>query len=115
MAKQEVNNPRYHGRLEEAAIEELKKKHGEVFELVIPMDDDGHEFAVGYVRKPKRELLGRTSRLMDINPISANEIILKDIWLGGDDRIISNDDLFLSASMEITDLVTVRLGSLKKK
>jgi len=111
----ETKEVKYHGRLEEAAIEDLKRKHGEVYELVVPMDDDGNEFAVGYVKKPGRQLLGKTSRLLEVNPIAANEMILKDIWLAGDQRIITDDDLFLSASLEINNLVTVRMAVLKKK
>ncbi|MBN1340748.1 MAG: hypothetical protein JXA03_15575 [Bacteroidales bacterium] len=106
---------KYHGRLEEAAIEDLKRKHGEVYELIVPMDDEGNEFAVGYVKKPARQLLGKTSRLLDVNPIAANEMILKEIWLSGDERIKTDDNLFLSASIEIPNLVTVRRAMLKKK
>lgn len=112
MAKQEV---KYHGRLDDAAIEELKRKHRDVYEIIVPMDDEEKEYAVGYVKKPGRVILGSTSRLLDINPIKANELILNDIWLGGDERLRTDDELFLSVSTRITDLISVRYAELKKK
>ncbi len=107
---------KYYGRLTDAEIEKLKQEHGcEVFEITVPMNDDNTENAVCYVKKPDRSVLGKTSRLLEINPIAANEVILDSIWLAGDQRIKMDDEMFLSASIMITELVTVRMSTLKKK
>jgi hypothetical protein len=105
----------YHGRLEEAAIEELKKKHGEVFEIVVPMDDEEKEYAVGYVKKPTRHVLGAVSGMVNSNPVRAAEIMLANCWIAGDDRLKTDDDLFMSAIQPLFSIIKVRNGELKKK
>jgi len=109
------NEKIYHGRLEDAAIEELKRKHGEVFEIVVPMDDEEKEYAVGYLKKPTRQILGSVSGMANSNPMRAAEIMLVNCWLAGNEGIKTDDDLFMGAIQPVFSIIKIRNGELKKK
>ena len=70
-------------------ITALKKKHGKVFKIEI-------EDAVGFVKKPDRKIMSHALTVSGggKDGMKFNEIILKDIWLGGDERILNDDDYF---------------------
>jgi len=85
-----------------------------VFQLKIPTNDEGTEHAVGYIKKPSRAVMGAAMSVMGKNPLKANEIILTSCWLEGDDRILKDDDLFLSAGQLLGDVIQVRQGEIKK-
>ncbi len=91
-----------------------KYKVKKVFELSIPMDDEGKDIAVGYIKKPSRNSLGAAMSLMQTNPLKANEIILKSNWLEGDERIMTDDDAFMSAGALLGEIIQVRQGEIKK-
>lgn len=97
--------PEDQARLE--LIKELKSKHGEVFEI----DVDGHK---AYLKKPDRKTLSYASSVASKDPIKFNEILLNGCWLAGDDRIKTDDSLFLSASQVLGTLVEVKEASLVK-
>ncbi len=105
----------YHGQLGEAEIEGLKRVHGEVFELILPMDNDGKEYAVGYVKKPTRKIIEATDGLIQRQPIKGKELALELLWIAGDERIKTVDELFYAAAELITGLIQVRQGIIKKK
>ena len=66
-------------------IAELKKKHGEIFEISV--DDKSC-----IVRKPNRKDLSYVSVVKD--PIKMSETLLKQLWIEGDKEIQEQDDLF---------------------
>lgn len=91
----------------EKQISEWKDKYKTVFVLEV----DGK---VGYLRKPDRKTLSFASAAGTSDPFKFNEVILKNCWLGGDDEIKTDDDLFLAASAVLADLIQVKEASLKK-
>lgn len=97
-------------------IDAVAKKHkvNVVFELKVPMDDEGKDYAIGYIKKPSRASLGAAMSLIGTNPIKANEILLQSNWLEGDKRILEDDDAFMSASILLEEVVTIRKGEIKK-
>ncbi len=92
---------------EQDRINAIAKKHGvkKVFELSIPMDDEGTDVAVGYIKKPNRNSLAAAMAIINTNPLKANEIILKSNWLEGDVRIMDDDDAFLSAGALLEEVI----------
>jgi len=103
-----------YGKLDKEAIDALKKEYGDVFSLAIPMNDEGSEVAYCYLKKPDRATLGASMAIEDRNPLKAKEIILRGAWISGYDKIIEDDDLFLSAITQVNNLITIRLAELKK-
>jgi hypothetical protein len=104
-----------HGKLAEQAIESLKNAHGRVYEVIIPIDDEGAEHVAAYLKKPSRQALGKVMGIMNSNPVKANEILLADCWVGGDDRAKTDDEAFLSLCEAMGDLITVRKAEIEKK
>jgi len=88
-------------------IAEWKEKHKKVF--CIKVDDKAC-----YLKKPSRKALGYASMAGKDNPLKFNEVMLNDCWLGGDEEIKTNDDLFLSVSPKLTELIEVKEAELEK-
>jgi hypothetical protein len=97
-------------------LDAIAKKHGvkKVYELSIPMDDEKKDIAVGYIKKPNRTSLAAAMSVIGTNPLKANEIILKNNWLEGDERILDDDDAFMSAGALLEEVITIRQGEIKK-
>lgn len=79
-------------------ITDWKKEHGKIFRFKSPE----HDKAV-YCRKPKRKEMSYISAIKD--PLKFNEALLKACWLNGDDDILTNDDIFLGLSGEVSQLL----------
>lgn len=95
------------GQASPEQIEAWKKQYGKVFELDI-------EDAVGYLRRPTRVELSAATALSANDPVAFNERLLNDCWLGGDERIKTDDEYFFGASPLLAQLVEAKHGELKK-
>jgi hypothetical protein len=82
-------------------IEIWKKKYGRVSALIV----DGH---IGYVRKPDRKTLSYASVAGTKDPLKFNEVLLANCWLGGSEEIKKDDDMFLSVSGKLAELINVK-------
>ena len=74
---------------------------------------DVDEF-VCYLRKPTRKELSYAAVAGKTDPLKYNETILKSCWLGGDEEIRTDDDLFLSAGAVLGDIIETKAAELKK-
>jgi len=83
----------------EAFEKSLKEKGIEYYTISI----DNTKF---YISEIPRITLKKVSHLLTAKPINAFEIILKDIFLGGDKNVFTDTDIFLSAMQVIMDTVT---------
>jgi len=88
-------------------IEEWKKTHGDIFKLSI------EEFE-GFFKRPSRKSVGYASVAGKTNPIKFNEVLAKECWLGGDDVILTRDDLFLSIGAQLAELIGAKEAELVK-
>jgi len=100
--------------------EQLKAKYGEIFEMKLPLDDkkptdETKEYAIAYFKKPDRKVLIASAAHERVSPLKSKETILVNCFVGGDKRVIEDDDLFLAACIAIDDIVDIRYGELKKK
>jgi len=86
-------------------IAELKKKHGEIFEISV--DDKSC-----IVRKPNRKDLSYVSVVKD--PIKMSETLLKQLWIEGDNEIQEQDDLFLAVIPKMEEVIKVKESQIKK-
>jgi len=48
------------------------------------------------------------------DPLRFNEVILENCWLGGDEEIKTNDELFLAVSSKLPDLIQIKEATLEK-
>ena len=81
-------------------IEAWKQKHGDVFAVTV-----GN--SVCYLKRPTRKAISYASVAGKNDPLKFNEVLLNDCWLGGDDRIKSDDTMFISASAMVAELIEV--------
>lgn len=91
----------------QSKIDGWKKKYGRVFRL----DVDGH---TAYVRIPDRHVLSLAAIEGGKDPIRYNEVVLRNCWLDGDERIKTDDGLFLGASAKLQELIDVKEAELKE-
>lgn len=87
------------------AIEDWKKKHGEVFELTI-------EDKSCIIRRPTRQEFSFVSGIKD--PIQLSETLLKQLWLEGDKEILEDDAYFLPAISHLDEVLKQKEASVKK-
>ncbi len=99
---------------QEQKVKELKTKfgHKNIYVLSVP-DADTDEVLVAYLKKPSRQAMSASMSRASLDPLQANEIILNDAWIEGDDRIRSEDNI-LSALASMQGLMSVKIGELKK-
>jgi hypothetical protein len=88
--------------------------NGKVYKIEVPSDHPADPPYTCYLRTPTRQTLGAVSGRISADPIKANEILLQNCWLGGDDVIRTRDDLFLSASAKLGDLFNIKEASIKE-
>lgn len=72
-------------RITEKQIADLKKKHGELFQISV----DGKSCII---RRPNRKDLSFVSVVKD--PIKMSETLLKQLWVDGDMEIQTDDTFF---------------------
>ena len=88
-------------------IDAWKKQHGDIFEFKVGEDK------YAYLKKPDRKTMGLASALQ-ANPVRSNEAILKGCWIGGDEEIQSDNDLFASIQGQLGILIDVKAVEVKK-
>lgn len=84
-----------------------KKQHGEVYALRV-------EDKTAYLKKPDRKTLSAATHVGQKDPLKFNEIMLKQCWLGGDEEIKTDDELFLSACSKLPELIQIKEAELVK-
>ena len=90
-----------------AQIAEWKKAHSAVYEIEV-------EGKKAYLRQPDRQILSAVSAKINKDPLGANELLLKNCWLGGDELLKTDDAYFLSVIQKLDELVQTKTASLKK-
>ena len=91
-----------------------KAKHGEdnIFVLeVLDTKDDVTRRA--YIRAPKRQDMSY-AMTVGKDPIKFNEAILNRCWLDGDEKIKTDDALFMGASNQLDQIVPAAEATIKK-
>lgn len=88
-------------------IEAWKVKYGSVFKITV-------DNRVAYLRSPDRKTMSFASSVGAENPMKFNEILLKNCWLAGDEEIQTNDNLFMSISAQLAEIIEIKEAKLEK-
>ncbi len=108
------------GKVEDAQIQAWKQKYKEVYTVEI---DDKDTTYFGYLRKPNIRDLTEVSRKSlfiseegDIqqNTVEAGICFIDLCWLGGDEKIRTDDDLLFAASQKVQTMYETKVVRLKK-
>ena len=97
-------------------ISALKKTHGTVHELNVPINDDETEYATIYLKKLDRATYSAVAAIVDKDELQATEVMLKNLRIAGDpvEKITSNFDALRAAVGQCVVLLRAKTGSLKK-
>ena len=102
MAKEKVI-----GQATEEQIKTWREEHGDVFKIEV----EGH---VCYLKKPSKRILAAANQAGRNDPFKFNETLIRQTWLGGDETMRSDDDMFLSMAGALDDLIEVKVAEVKK-
>jgi len=87
-------------------IADWKKKYGDVFKV-----EAGD--SVCYLKKPDRKTLSYVATLGN-NPIRANEALLQNCWIDGDESIKTDDEKFFGVSAKLNEIVEIKEAEITK-
>ena len=94
----------------EKQIQEWKNKHGKVY--AVSVEDENGEMKRCYLKKPSRKAMSYASAVASTDPIKFEELLLNDMWLGGDEESKNDDEMFLAVGAEISEIVKIKKAQL---
>ncbi len=94
-------------RVSPEQIEVWKAEYKDIFKISV-------EGRVGYLKKPGRKAIGYASSFGTKDPMKFNEVILNDSWLGGDEELRTDDELFMAVASKLGELVVFKTAELEK-
>jgi hypothetical protein len=99
------NKPLLIGQATAEQIKEWKEQYGQVFKYEV----DGK---VCYLRTVDRNVYTLAVSKISTSPAKFSEIILSNIWLGGDEELKTNDQYYFGLIDFIEELMAKKKGSL---
>lgn len=87
-------------------IENWKHKHSSIYKVEV----DGK---VAYLKSPDRKTMKYVAQVAN-DPIRANEVLLENCWLGGDEVIQTDDQLFFGVSAKLNEIVKIKEAEISK-
>lgn len=87
-------------------IEKWKKDHGDIFKIEV-------DNSVCYLKKPDRKTMAYVASLGN-QPIRANEALLNQCWLGGDETIKTDDEKFFGVSGKLNEIILIKDAEITK-
>jgi hypothetical protein len=101
---------------EQERLDAISKKNGgcRVIMLKVPKNDQYTEFAYGFIKYPDRTDISIAMTMKDTDPLKGKEIVLRNSWLEGDNEILEDTELFLSACTVLDEVIGVRQALVKK-
>ncbi len=107
-------------------FEEKEEAEDHVAEFVVPEGNTPEDIELktkmlhievtsvkAYLKKPSRKVISMATAVGGKDPIKFGELILENCWLGGDEHIKTNDDLFLAANAILGNLIKIKTATLK--
>ena len=88
-------------------IQEWKEKYGEIFHMSVGGKNC-------YLKKPDRATLSASMTYEKQDPLKADEVLLVNCWIDGDEEIKTDLDLFLSIRPQLAGLFNVKQAKLVK-
>ena len=98
-----------------AEKEQLKKKYKPIFELTIPLDDDGKTATI-FLKKPGRVDRSMLAKMVEKDAFNAIEAAIKKLRVGGDaiEEILKYEDAIPACESAIVEIFKVQEAVLKK-
>lgn len=109
----------------QAQIDEWEKIYGDVIVVEVAeveseldpykvdADLDEQKLVVGYLKPADDKVMNFALQKLPMF-LEAGKVIVKNCWLGGDERLITEPDFLNGAAMQAAQLIKIRQGRLKK-
>ncbi|MGR3790673.1 hypothetical protein ACUXZJ_07155 [Flavobacterium sp. TN-1] len=98
-------------KVSEETIATLKAEHGsDLRKLTLPANDEETVFLEVMAVVPKRKVIGQYQKFERIDPLKAQEIVVKNCVLTDKEKVLADDGLFYSAFTALTELMPIRQG-----
>ena len=92
------------GGVSQTALDGWKTKFKEVHIITITVDKD--DKAVGYYKKPDRNILANVINMMSAGEVfESREFLAQNTWLGGDNRHQTNEDVSIPAQVQLAKVL----------
>ena len=88
---------------------DVKNKYGETAEVMAYEVDS----RVAYLRSVDRDTYSLAAAKVSTSPAKFNEIVISNIWLGGDETIKNQDQFYFGLIDFVEELMGKKKGSLK--
>ncbi len=99
------------GNISQEQIATWKKQHGIVYKLEVTVSEK--DKAVGYLRKPNRNHKATALSMYAKDKIlECGEFIRNNCWLGGDERLLNENDIADSAAIQASAIIKFLDGTL---
>lgn len=92
-------------------IAEWKADYNDIYEILVIGEEQKH---VGYVRKPDLKAMADSAEGGEGNNITTAILMLNMIWIGGDDRILKDEELKAAALKQVSTIFKIRESEIKK-
>ena len=105
---------------EVAKMHNLKSKKKVFYISVFDEDNEDEDcgeegkWLGGWVRKPNLSDFSMFTKMAESDKIKALQTILNTVWLQGDDRILNEDELLMSAMLQVEPIMNVFASKIKK-
>lgn len=103
--------------IDAASIEQWKKEHKvtELQQIYVYTTPEKTEVAVGFLKTADRIVVGRAMSLYSAGEqLEANDLVLSNCWVGGDERLLKQDNLRIAASVQAGACIEILEGGTKK-
>jgi len=100
------------GEASDAQIKKWKSQTSEVHEIRVK--DEEENIHVCYVKKPDLDIIGASAKHAESDPVLSLLIMFNSTWLGGSEKIQTDDEMKLSAMKSIKTIFKVREAEIKK-
>lgn len=97
-----------HGKATAQQIKDWKKETGQQYldMIKVKLPNADNEFAVCYLKEPPREIKAKAMTMYAQKQImETGEFVIQNCWLGGDERIKTDERISEAAAVEANGLV----------
>ncbi|MEG1499384.1 MAG: hypothetical protein RRX93_07830 [Bacteroidales bacterium] len=93
-------------------IDAYKAKFGNLYQYEVLLDNG--EKAIFILKQPSRKVLASATAAANGDSMKYNEIVLKNSVVDGDVSLLEEDSIFYGLSSKLEELISIKIGELKK-
>lgn len=101
-----------YGKVTQLELNKWKETNPDIF--IIEVDGDSEKDVIGgYFKKPDLPILAMAMKDFESDPIMSGKKMFDNCWLGGDERMLTNDECKVAAIGQLSKTFKVRTARIK--